>query len=170
MAYQASAFDNPFAFAQTQQHWRIPAQGSLPSKFQSLVTLEPIWGVFCPSSPRFWAAENRHDNPFFSFYLVNPIAFLGAAVLVIVGNRKGWLNPYETLSTAFLLVIPYLTRAHEMSMVSMARFAAAAVPCYLVAGHLLHRIPAAIAISALALAAFLLGAYSAMFAVDYPVF
>jgi hypothetical protein len=128
MAYLDAAFGDPLCFAKTQEHWQMTAVREAPDKITSLLTLEPIWGVLHPSSPRYWAKNDYHQNPFFSLLLANPIIFLGAVALLILGIRRKWLTAEEALLSAGLLLIPYVTRGYEMSMASQGRFAAAAVP------------------------------------------
>jgi len=83
MAYQAIAFGNPFAFAQTQRHWTImlpPANWG--GKLWSLVTFEPAWGVYIPGYSRHWAKVDGHGIAAFSTMFCIPILFISAVVLV----------------------------------------------------------------------------------------
>jgi hypothetical protein len=170
MAYQWVAFDDPLAFAKTQEYWRVRPAVSLGEKISSLITLEPFWSVFDPSSPCYWGMHDRESNPLFSFHLANPIYFLFTVGLIALGACKHWLNAKEVVLAASLLFIPYVTRSHEMCMGGMGRFAAVAFPQYLVLGRLLCRLPAPAAALVLAFSAFLLGTYSALFAASYRLF
>jgi hypothetical protein len=143
MAYQWLAFGTPSAFAQTQEHWRFqaPNDQSGPAKFCSLATLEPIWGVYVPSNPRYWGNATSVGDPLFNTIFWNPILFALAGVLLLVGGWKRWLTGSEFVLGAALLAIPYLTRSYEMSMASHGRFAAVVVVNYLVCGRLLTWLP-----------------------------
>jgi hypothetical protein len=170
MGYQYLKFGQPLAFALTQEHWDQQLHVPLLEKLRSLATLEPFWGPLVPSSPFYWERFEGHDNPFFSLLFLNPIAFAGTAVLTAVGWWKRWLNSREILLAVGLLLIPYVTRGYEMSMQGGARFAAAVVPVYLVAGQLLHRMPRPLAQALIGLCGFFLGAYAALFAAGYRLF
>jgi hypothetical protein len=165
--YQGICFGEPLAFANTQSHWgRSPAP--LFERLFSLLTYEPIWQVYDRTSPFYWASDERF--PFFSWAAVNPLYFVLTAILVLIGAYQRWLSSYEIILAAALLLIPYFTRAHEMFMSSQARFAAVVFPVYLVLGHLLARLPRSVAVAMLSIAAFYLGAFSALFANGYLVF
>ncbi len=149
------------AFAKTQEHWGSPAP-SLIDKAISLLSYEPIWRIFLRGPDGVWSV--------FSWELVNPTYFVASVALVVLGAWHGWLNAYETSLAATLLLIPYLTRAYEMNMASSARFAAVIFPIYLVLGEILARLPPVVSSALLGISAFLLGAFSALFAGGYPVF
>jgi hypothetical protein len=95
---------------------------------------------------------------------VNRAVFLVAVGLVVLGGVAGWLSRVEVTLAGALLLIPYLTRGHEMCMASMARFASAAVPIYLVLGQALVRTPPLLRGCLVAVSGFLLGAYAGLFA------
>jgi hypothetical protein len=106
----------------------------------------------------------------FSLHLANPVYFLLAAALLAVGAWQRWLNGLELALGAGLLLIPYVTRSHEMCMGAMGRFAAVAVPVYLVLGQLLARLPAVVSALLASLSGFLMGVYAALFAAWYRFF
>jgi hypothetical protein len=170
MAYQYCEFGDALAFAKTQYHWRAHPDAPLWEKARALLMLEPPRGTFSPSSSRYWADNDWHDNPLFSLTAANPIYFGLAAALILLGAVKRWLNGVETLLGFGLLVIPYLTRGYDNSMYSAGRFAIAVVPTYLVLGQLLSRCPAWLTALLAALGGFMLGAYAALFAAGYLVF
>ncbi|MCI0380422.1 MAG: hypothetical protein L0215_22790 [Gemmataceae bacterium] len=172
MTYQAHAFGNAFAFAQTQEHWTVmaPHEGDWQTKLYSLLTLEPVWGVYMPGNARYWANFERHDNPAVSMLFWNPILFLLAVGLLLLGARKCWLTGVEVVLGACLLVIPYLTRSYEMSMASHARFAAVVVVNYLVVGRILAVIPPVLTCAFSVISALLLFSWSALFATGFRVF
>src|SRR5207249_2578411 len=96
-------------------------------KFWSLVTLEPIRGVYDAHSPRFWGGAQTNENPLFNLSFWNPPLFIIAAALLALGACRRWLPGPEVVLGVGLLVIPYVTRAHEMSMGSHGRFGAVVI-------------------------------------------
>lgn len=170
IAYQYCEFGDGLAFAKTQFHWRAHPDAPLWEKARALLMLEPPRDIFSPSSARYWADNDTHDNPLFSMTVANPIYFGLAAALVLLGAVKRWLNGTEALLGFGLLVIPYLTRGYDNSMFSSGRFATAVVPMYLVMGRLLVLFPAWLTALFGSLAGFMLGAYAALFAAGYMVF
>lgn len=172
MGYQWLAFGTPWAFAQTQEHWtfRILEDRSWSAKFWSLATLEPIWGVYVPSYPRYWGNASAEGDPLFNLIFWNPILFVLAATLLLLGGWKRWLNGSELVLGAGLLAIPYLTRSYEMSMASHGRFASVVVVNYLVLGRLLTWLPPlAVATVCAALAVFLC-LFTALYTANHLVF
>jgi hypothetical protein len=166
MLYQQWVFENPLAFAQTQEHWRSLAQpDDWDLKIRSLLRLEPIWGQYLPAHYyQYWGNIDKHGNPAFSLMFWNPILFVAAAFLLLYGARKRWLTASEVLLGVGLLGIPYVTRGYEMSMGSQARFAAVVVVNYLVIGRFLAQRSPLVANAACVLASMLLCTWSALFA------
>jgi hypothetical protein len=138
IAYQWQAFHAPLGFVQTQEHWSIaiPEDQSWHAKAVSLLTLEPIRGVYDPTSPRYWGNIETRGGALLNIMFWNPILFLLAATLVALGRGRRWLMGSELVFGGGLLAIPYLTRAYEMSMASHARFGAVVVVNYLVIGRM----------------------------------
>jgi hypothetical protein len=172
MAYQWLAFGTPWAFVQTQQNWTLglPEDTSWAKKLWSLATAEPIWDVYVPASPRYWANANVPGGPLSSILFWNPILFVLAAGLLVIAGWKGWLPGTELILGAALLGIPYLTRSYEMSMAGHGRFAAVVVVNYLVIGRLLTR-SATLASTAVCTAfALLLCLFTSLYVANYPVF
>lgn len=167
VAFQWVEFGEPLAFAKTQLHWPRRRPALVGESLLGLLTLEPMWSVYVPSSTAYWARYDPGASPLFSLQFANPIFFVMAAGLLAAGAAKRWLTPYEWLLGAMLLLIPYVTLSYPVSMAGMGRYAASAVPVYLVLGHVLLRMPAALAAVVLAAAGFLLAAYSALFAGCY---
>ena len=64
-------------------------------------------------------------------------------------------------------MIPYVTKGSESLGFSFARFSAVALPAYFVMGKLLSRLPGPYAAALLAVGAFFLGIWSALFAAWY---
>jgi hypothetical protein len=172
MAYQYVAFGNALAFAQTQENWthQMPSErATSATKLFSLTTLEPIRGVYDPSSPRFWLRSGS-EGLLFNIFFWNPVMFLLAAGLVAVGAARKWLNGPETILGILLLAIPYFTRSYEMSMAAHARFGAAVVVIYPVLGRLLAALAPAAAGAAAALSGGLLLCWTALYVAGYTLF
>lgn len=177
MGYQRQAFGDPLAFFKSQVDWqmrygdsgRLGDQATLTRKAVAELTLEPVWEVYSPSRPNYW---QRHDHgvlPIFSMQFANPIYFLGTVALVILGWRKKWLNHYELLLSAGLLLMPYVLKSYDNGMVNFGRFSAVVLPVYLVLGQLLLRMHGPLRAAVLAISGFFLGVFSALFAAYYYV-
>jgi len=169
MAYQDAAFGEPLAFAKSQDYWSMTFLAETPPKLESLLTLEPIWGIFDPNSPRYWSKYEVHDNPLFSMWLANPLLFGLAVFLVVIGAAKGWTTSSELALALGLLLIPYVTRAHEMSMASAGRFIVVVPSVYLTLGQVLSRMSTPLVTALLAFSIFVTVAYAALFAAQYFV-
>ena len=170
MAYQDAVFGEPLAFARTQEHWYRVMPEKLPDRVTSLITLDPIIGLYQPSSSRYWQHLEWHSSPAFSLVFANPVYVLIVLVLAIAGLWHGSLTQSQLLLAGALLLIPYLTRAHEMSMIAFGRFAACALPCCLpgvVGGTRASRL---FTMAFAAPSAFMLGAYTALFVARFPIF
>jgi hypothetical protein len=170
MIYQWQAFDDPLAFAKVQDFWRVIPKATFSAKLQSLLWLEPIWGAYTPSSPRFWANYDPQNNPLFSLIFANAIVFVLCVEFVLYGTLRGWISRSDCLLSAGLLLIPYATKGYENAMFSTARFTSVVVPMYLVLGRLLAVYPPWLTSLFLGIGAFLLGIYAALFAANYNVF
>ena len=166
MAYQAYEFGDPLAFAHTQEHWtsHAPADRSTPAKIAALATLEPITGIYDAESPRYWAGWQDSDSVLFTLAFWNAPLYLLAVGLVAFGAVRGWLTGPEVVFGAATLLIPYLTRAYEMSMASHARFASVAIPAHLVAGRMLAAMPPPLAGAVCALSATVMVLWTALYA------
>jgi hypothetical protein len=169
--YQQACFGDPLAFAKTLSHWGRPPV-PFTEKLLNLLTYEPIWQVYDAASPFYWKTGwgTEESDLLFSWYALNPIYFLLTVISILIGAAKGWLSSYEVLLALALLLIAYFTRAHEHFMNSQARYAAAVFPVYLVLGNILVRFPISLAGALLAVSAFFLGVFSALFASWYMVF
>lgn len=166
MAYLDWAFGEPFAFALTQDNWRMRPRLPLGEKLWKLLTLEPLWWQYTGEGRTPWP----NDNPLFSLPVANPAFFVGAFLIVVWGACRRWLDAREVLLAAGLLVIPYVTRGYDNGLSSMGRFVAVIPGIYLVMAGWHVRVPHAVAAAVLALSACLLAAYSAEFAVWSFVF
>jgi hypothetical protein len=172
MTYQCYKFDNPFAFAQTQEYWSTvpPVKHDRRSKLESLLAWEPIWGVYTSNPIRTWKRFDSHVNPFFSLFFWNPILFVTATILVLFGVAKSWLSGPEIVLSLGLLGIPYVTRAYENSMHSHARFAAVVIPAYIVLGRILRSQPEWVTWAVIGILSVMLMSWSALFAAGYLFF
>lgn len=172
MTYQYYKFNTPLAFAQTQEHWSSmpPRESGLGCKLESLLSWEPLWGGYTSDSIRSWKRFDSHVNPFFSMFFWNPIFFVAALALILVGTAKSWLTGSEIVLSLGLLGIPYVTRAYEMNMASHARFAAIVVPAYLVLGRILRAQPEWLTWAAFGILSVMLMTWSALFSAGYLFF
>lgn len=170
MAYQDLSFGDALAFAKTQAHWSAYTHYDLSDKVTSLLTLEPIWGAYSPSSPRYWARMEHYHEPIYSLLFLNPIIFVAAAGTILAGAYMRLMNSYELVLAVGLLLIPYATRAYENSMFSMGRFSAAVLPCYFVWGRLATFLPRSIRTGCVALGSYFLGVFAAMYASGHLYF
>lgn len=170
--YLGWAFDSPLAFAQAQDHWRFlsPKEYTLSNKLFSLFTLEPIWNVYNPYSQRFWMNGDFQHNPLLSWLFWNPLVYIMSWFLIILGRRKGWLRGHEVVLSVGLLLIPYVTRAYEMSMASHARFASVVLPQYFVLGRLIAMLPPALAACLCGCMCLMLGIWTIMFVMGHLIF
>lgn len=161
MGFQYVEFGDPLAFAKTQAHWRVRGSGDAIDKFLTLMSAEPIWGSYVVGSPYY-----QDDDTWLPLSLVrmNPLYLIGTLILVVVGAWKKWLTREEIGLSVALLAIAYVARGYEWGCLSQGRFAAVVFPVYIVMGHLLSRLPSAIAFVVSGLFGFLLGAYALMFA------
>lgn len=170
MAYQYVQFGTPFAFMQTQAHWGMRDPLPIGERVLSLLIGEPLWSVYVPSSPAYWARfEPTNVPPLFSLQFANPIFVVISVTLVIVGARNRWLNTHEVLLSAGLLFIPYVTHSYQTVMMAQGRYASVVIPVYLVMGRLLARCPQLIITLACAVCACVLVTYSMLFAAWYRI-
>lgn len=165
MFYLWQTFDAPLAFAQTQENWHmgIPRGATIGDKLISLCLLEPIWNVYNPTSMRYWGTLGGNETFLFNLNFWNPLFYLFSWFLIGLGWWKRWLKDYEIFLSLGLLLIPYLTRSYEMSMVSHARFAAVVIPQYFVLGRLFAQLPLALAASLCGAMGLMLGIWTALF-------
>jgi hypothetical protein len=168
--YQYQRFGDFLAFSRTQEHWRMrPATPPL-DKLIDLATLEPVWSVFVASSPCSLVRYPAGYPVLLGPELMNRCFFLLIVALVLLGIARRWINASEASLAAGLLLIPYLTRAQEMCMASSGRFAVVVFPAFLVAGHLLARLPLWSALSVFLASAALLGVYSSLFVAGWSFY
>jgi hypothetical protein len=128
-----------------------------------------LWSVYLSGSDAYFARRPHSVGGLFNLQAANPIYFVVAVSLVVLGVRRKWLNEYEVLLSVGLITIPYVTRSYEMAMSSQGRFMAVVFPMYIVMGELLRRIPAPWQSLIIAPAAVLMAIYAALFAAGYVV-
>ena len=162
--YLGYEFGNPLAFSDAQTGWRFRPQVSFGENVTAVLTLEPFFAAFDPNSPGYWGRFDRSLSPPFSLSWANPIFFLVACVLVVIGAWRRWLTLGEILLCAGLLVVPYLSRGYYSALQAHARYSLSAFPIFLVTGQILARLPSPIAAGLLALGAALMAVYAALFA------
>jgi hypothetical protein len=170
MGYQYVAFGDPLIFAKTQEFWHVRAHVALGEKIVALASWEPIWWVYVPGASGYWGGVERGGIPLLNLTFMNPVYFVGTALLVAIGIWKKWLTPYEILVSVPLLVIPYVTKGYDNAMISHARFAAVVFPAYIVVGHLLARLPRWAAWTILGASAVLMGIYAGEYAAGKPFY
>ncbi|HVL13339.1 MAG TPA: hypothetical protein VM529_12300 [Gemmata sp.] len=172
MAHQWAEFGNPFAFADAQRHWGHDVRpfAGITSRWVRLLIAEPVWNAFTPGSQRYWGFIDYHGVPGIGQGFWNPVVLTAAVVFVAVGWGRGVLTRTEGLLGLALLLIPYLSRGHEMSLGSHARFVSVALPSFVVFGRLLARGPGVACGLAFAVMASLLTVWSAMFGAWWPLF
>jgi hypothetical protein len=170
MFFQYATFGDSFAFVKTQQYWafRTPTFGI--DKWLALLSWEPIWLTYDPTCAECFWKNWPPPCPLFNWQFMNPIYFVGAAILVGVGVWRRWLSSAELLLSVGLLALPYVTKAYEYGMNGHGRHAAAVFPIYLVAGRLLAELPRPVAAGILVVSGFFMAAYASMFAAGYPFF
>lgn len=166
MVYQWYEFDDPLAFVHAQDHWRV-RRGTVGEQVVALATLEPVWAVYVPNSPGYWRNFAPHSNALFNLFFANPFYYVGAWLAIGIGWRKRWLNTEEVLLGVGLLAIPYIMQAYAHFMAAEARYASVVFPQYIVAARLLLVLPEFARASVLAVMAFFLGCYSALFCAWY---
>lgn len=170
MAFQWYEFGTPLAFVQTQEHWSIRPKLDWPTKALLLASGEPIWSAYVPGSGGHWTRQEEGVHPLLSLHFFDPLYFVAAVLLVSIGRLQRWLNGYEFLLAAGLLLIPYITKGYEMTMSSQARYTTVVFPIYIVLGELLGRAAAwwvTVAFFAVCAVYFLI--YSAMWAAGHVV-
>ena len=169
MLWCAWNYGDPFIYA--ARIYTVAAEGKGPdNKLMALLTLEPLWCNFVPGSPCYYGAQDPHQDPWLGMFLANPVFMVLTALLIVIGGVRRWLNVDELLLSSGLLVLPYLSRSHEMCMGAGARYAAVVFPAFIVLGRLGLAVPPLVARGALVAMALLLSVYSAKYALNYPFF
>jgi hypothetical protein len=167
VVFQWWAFDEPWAFVKTQEYWRMRPPLPTGEMIVSLASWEPIWSVYLPGVPGYWADIDPGIPLLLSYHSANCVLFVGAVVLVVVGGVKKWLTGREVVLAGCLLAIPYLLAGYRFCMASQGRYVSVVFPIYLVLGQLLCRMPRAVSIGVLGVFGVYLAWFSAMLAAGY---
>jgi hypothetical protein len=134
-------FGDPFAFATAMRSWVTRTASSFAEYGAALLSFEPVWSVYVPSSPAYW---RRHEAAIawpLSLQFANPVFYVAACGLGMVGWFKGWLNRTEALLCAGLLLLPYMLHSYGSCMQSHARYAAVVFPIYVTLGRAIAFLP-----------------------------
>lgn len=156
-------FGDPFVFMQTQVNWNERLVGGLHDKVVKLLTLEPFWAVYVPSSECYWGRVPPRDNPVFNMKFWNPIYVLAMVATVGFGWKKSWVNAQELLLAIGLLAIPLWFQATRTCMMSQARYASVIFPVYVVFGQSLARLPVSLVVVVTATCSLMLAIYTSLF-------
>ncbi len=167
MLFLQLRFGDPLLFIKAHNDWTVRSSAPVTTELRALLTLEPLWSCYVAESTAYWARFDPGVPPLFSLQFANPIYFAVAAALVAFGAWKRWLNEYEIVLGAMLLLIPYVTHSYRAVMMGHARYAAVMFPAYLVLGRLAARCPPPLLAALAGLAGALLAMYSALFAAWY---
>jgi len=170
IAFQQIQFDEPLAFVKTQAHWSQRPDLRWHEKLVSLISAEPIWTIYVPTSPAYWARHEYLANPLFSLQFWNPIYFLACAGLVAWGAWKKWLTAPEWLLSVGLLGIPFVLQSYRMMMLGHGRFTCVVFPLFIVLGRLFSLWPVPVTALTCALMGIQLFYWSALFAAWHRVF
>jgi hypothetical protein len=173
--YQHLEFDQPLAFIQAQDGFRYlcePADTSMADKARSLITFQPIWSNYLPSSKTYWKAMDCYmcENWLLSLHFANPIFFLTAVATVTIGFWKKVLDAKEMTFSVAMLMIPYATRAEEMAMTGQGRFTLSAFPIFIVLGAAWRKLPLVVRGVWITVSVILLGCYVYSWAIGGLVF
>ena len=155
------AFDEPLAFVRNHEQFNNAARMQTPfiQRALDLLTLEPIWSIYL--SPSFL---NGLANPLTELKFLNPLYFVATATTVVVGVRCRLINRYEATVAALLLLIPYLSKGYDNSMLGFARYSIVVVPAYWVAGSWAGNLPTTVSVPILVLSGSAMACFAALFA------
>lgn len=163
MGYQWVSLGTPLAFVQTQGLWARRMPHDAVDKLFALASLEPLWSIYVPGYRAYWGNQEISFVPaFYSMYFSNVLYFIFAAVLLLVGYRKRWLDSKEVSVGVSLLVLTYCLNGHEQMMQSQARYASVVFPAHFVLAALISRSPFKLRLLLAAVAVSFLFAYSAL--------
>jgi hypothetical protein len=164
MGYQWWRFGDPLAFGKAQMAWHVrPSPNGIGQYISRLGTFEAIRNTYVAGTPCYWGNYTPRNSAVLNLNFANPIFFVGAGLLLLLGGIKGWLDRREIALGATLLLIPYVMQSCRQCTISEARFASIVFPAYLVIGHLLARIPRLVAIYLIVCSCVMLGVYTALF-------
>jgi hypothetical protein len=167
MAYQYVWFGDATAFLKAQEYWTMRATPPFWRHLEALLTLEPVWDVYDRGSRAYWRWNADIGFPLASLNFMNPVFFLGTALMIVHGAYRRWLSTPEVLLAAALLFIPWVTHSYRSGMMAHGRYAAVAYPAYVVLGEYLARAPPTIRWALVTLSAGWMACYAALFAAGF---
>jgi len=158
---------DPFAYSKAQASFflRSPVPGI--DHWYRLAILEPVWGNYFSGSDAYWRRHDPQLPALLSLQFANPIWFSIAVVSVLAGWVRTQMTDVEFLFGISLLALAYIGRAEEFCMGAQARYAAPALPVYIVVAQWLSRMPQAAWLTTTVASTTLLTVYSALFASWY---
>lgn len=141
MCFLYYQFGDPLLFikAQDMYYTRLPLD--LERRVESLLSFEPIWAVYVPTHSTYWRIRHGGIPPLFSIQFANPLYFVFAVFLTLMGYQWRWLTQYEAVLSSCMLAMTYVTRGFEMGMNSQGRFMSVVFPVFLVLTQCLSRSP-----------------------------
>ena len=160
--YQWLVFGSPVAFARSQSFWSLRS-GTLSEQAWSLVTLEPIWGVYLTDSPGFWRRCPPSASPLFNLHFWNPVVFVGTVALAAYGCCCRIITPRESLLCLGLLGIPYLTQAFKVYMAAESRYCFVVFPVFIIIATIIGKGDRTLQQVAMCMSAALLAIFTALF-------
>jgi len=167
MGFQLTRFGDATAFMKAQDYWTMRANPMFWRHLEALLTLEPVRDVYDRGSRAYWRWNADIGFPLASLHFMNPVFFLGTALMIAHGAYRRWLTTPEVLLAAALLIIPWVTHSYRSGMMAHGRYAATAYPVYVVLGEYLARTPRPVRWMLLTLAAGWMACYAALFAAGY---
>ena len=168
--YQWFSFGTPLAFVTAQSCWVSRPHIGACQHCIRLLTLEPLWSVFTPSSEAYWHRREIIHTASYSMQFWNPLSFVLACGLVGYGKLQGVLTADQMLLSVALLLIPYCVQGPVCSFYSFGRYAASVLPIYYVVAHIIGRCNVSIQLVALVVAASLYMLITLGFMTWYRIF
>lgn len=164
IGFQYIQFGEPLAFIKAQESWRQRPPVAKGEELLAVLALEPIFDTYDPASPGYWRRFDHQLTPPFSLQFANPLYFLMAVFLIVLGAWRKWLSLPEVVFAVAVLGISYVSRGYAGCMTGQARYALVVFPVYMVLGRLCTIFPSYLSVGLMALSGFLLGIYAALFA------
>jgi hypothetical protein len=165
-----STTGDPLAFSHNQTHWVARPERPWTEQTSALLMLEPIWGAYVPSNFAYWQNCDPGADPISSIRAFDPLIFVVAVLLMLIGWQKRWLQRGELLLSIGLIGIPWLIHAYPAVMHSQARYTVVVYPAWIVAGRLISSAGQPLAMFAITVLATILSLWSSLFATWYPFF
>lgn len=167
MLFQQWEFGDAFAFSKSQANFYLRPPVSSIDHWYRLVTLEPVWANYLSESSAYWKNHSSSPPAFLNLQFANPVYFVLTAILLFAGWQRRWVTDGEAAFGLGLLLMSYVSRAEEFCMGCQGRYAATAIPVFMVWGQILIRLPHALRQGIVAIWVGLMTCYSALFAAWY---